>query len=67
MSPLEDRYRMLTAEWERIQRNGLIQTFPSGYSRPAVRVSRIKAILRELLSIERQLGRTPASRLKRRR
>jgi hypothetical protein len=67
MSLLIERHRMLTAEWEEIRANGLIQTSQAGHRRLAVRASRVKAVLRELLAIEKRLEMTPASRLKRRR
>ncbi|MEN9666446.1 MAG: hypothetical protein RLZZ326_2809 [Planctomycetota bacterium] len=54
MDLLLERYRLLTDEWDRIRAAGLIQTSPSGYRRATVKASRLRAILRELRSIEKR-------------
>ena len=62
MDLLLERHRMLNAEWDRIREAGFITTSPSGYSRMTVKASRLRAILRDLRSIEKRLAMTPAGR-----
>ena len=54
MDLLLERHRMLNAEWDRIREAGFITTSRSGYRRATVKASRLRAILRELRSIEKR-------------
>jgi hypothetical protein len=60
MDLLLERYRLLTDEWGRIRAAGLIQTSRSGYRRATVKASRLRAILRELRSIEKRRACRPS-------
>ncbi len=60
MDLLLERYRLLTDEWGRIRAAGLIQTRPSGYRQAIVKASRLRAILRELRSIEKRRACRPS-------
>jgi hypothetical protein len=62
MDLLLERYRLLTDEWCRIRAAGLIQKSPSGYHWATLKASRLRAILRELRSIEKRLAKTPAGK-----